>query len=228
MITLYTWARPNGYKVTLLLEELDLPYAVELIDLERGAQHAADFLTISPNGKIPALHDTDGPDGAPITLFESGLILLYLADKTRRFVPSAGAARYEVLKWLFWQVAGEGPWIGLYFFFRDLVNDPSSPVVTKMEADALKRLAVLETRLGEARYLGGEDYSIADIACYVITRRAMTNFRTEGKLVPTPNLDRWVSEIEARPAARRGTAIPAPIDWVTSNGVAGWEAKLAN
>lgn len=228
MIRLYTWARPNGYKISILLEELELPYEVVLIDVDNGAQFDPDYLRISPNGKIPALYDPDGPDGQPITLFESGLILLYLADKTVRFLPAGGHARFEVLKWLFWQVGGEGPWIGLYFMFRAMLkDDPASPVLAKMEGDALQRLAVLEKRLEESRFVGGPEFSIADISCYLHTRRALTNLKAEGKLPATPNLDRWISTVDARPAVQRGAQVPAQADWVTGNGIEGWQARLA-
>lgn len=218
MIHFYTWDRPNGYKISILLEELQVPYEVKLVNLDAGEQHYPEFVRISPNSKIPALVDFDGPDGE-IALFESGLILMYLADKAGRFLPPSGPERYETLKWTFWQVGGEGPWVGLYFFFKGILNDATSPVIQKLEGDALKRLAVLERRLSESQYLGGEDYSIADIACYVITKRAVTNLRLEGKLGPVPSLDRWLEALDTRPGVQRGVRVPKPIDWITSNGL---------
>jgi GST-like protein len=223
MLRYYTWARPNGYKANILLEELEIPYETVLVDLDAREQHNPDFVCMSPSNKIPVLVDTEGASGE-LVLFESGLIMNYLADKFGRYLPTGGAARYEVLKWLYWQVASEGPWVGIFLFLRNIGLDPDSAAYKKLEGDAFNRIEVLERRLGEAEYLGGDEYSIADMACYVVTRRAITNFRLtdieNAKLGPTPNLDRWIAALAARPGVQRGTSNPLPVDWITGNGVA--------
>jgi GSH-dependent disulfide-bond oxidoreductase len=204
MIDLYFWATPNGYKVTILLEELGWPYNVAPVHIGKGEQFAPEFLKISPNNKIPALVDPDGPDGAPVTLFESGAILMYLAEKSGwRFMPQEMRARYEVVQWLMFQVGGVGPMLGQAHHFRRYAKERMEYAIERYTNEAQRLYRVMERRLGEVPYLAGE-YSIADMATYPWIRP----YKWQGQdLASYPNLQRWYSAMRERPAVQRGVAV---------------------
>src|SRR5579884_2057065 len=164
MIDLYTAATPNGFKASIALEELGLDYRAHVVDLRRGEQFAPDFLRISPNNKIPAIVDAEGPGGRELALFESGAILVYLAEKTGRLLPEEGPARYAALSWLFFQVGGTGPMLGQAHHFRQYAPE-KVPYAIELYTNEAKRLyGVLYRRLSAAEYLAGDEYTIADVA----------------------------------------------------------------
>ncbi len=210
MITLYTWTTPNGRKISVALEELGLPYDVKPVDITAGAQFAADFLAVSPNNKIPAIVD-HGAAGGPVSVFESGAILLYLAEKTGALLPADPAGRARVLEWLFWQVGGPGPMFGQLFYFAVRAPEKIPLAIDRFRDEAVRLLGVMERRLMQAAYLGGETYSIADIATYpwVSVALGLVRGAAGDALPPTPGVDRWLAEIGARPAVQRGMAVPA-------------------
>ena len=164
MISVYSWATPNGHKVHIMLEECGLPYRTVAIDIGAGDQFKPEFLAISPNNKIPALVDPDGPGGKPISLFESGAILLYLAAKTGRFLPEDLAARYEVLQWLMFQMGGVGPMLGQAHHFRLYAPEKIPYAIDRYTNEARRLYGVMDKRIAKSRYIGGSDYSIADIS----------------------------------------------------------------
>ena len=166
MIEVYSWATPNGHKVHIMLEECGLAYRAIPVDIGAGAQFEADFLSISPNNKIPAIVDPDGPDGKPISLFESGAILLYLAGKTGRFLPADVRGKYEVLQWLMFQMGGVGPMLGQAHHFRIYAPEKIPYAIDRYSNEAKRLYGVMDRRLAKSRYLGGADYSIADIAVF--------------------------------------------------------------
>ncbi|HEY9105594.1 MAG TPA: glutathione S-transferase N-terminal domain-containing protein, partial [Roseateles sp.] len=166
MIEVYSWATPNGHKVHIMLEECGLKYRVHPVDIGTGAQFAPDFLAISPNNKIPAVTDADGPDGAPISLFESGAILLYLAGKTGRLMPADVRGKYEVLQWLMFQMGGVGPMLGQAHHFRIYAPEKLPYAIERYTNEARRLYGVINKRLAHATYIGGAEYSIADIAVF--------------------------------------------------------------
>src|SRR6185437_14024002 len=165
MIDVYYWPTPNGHKVTIFLEEVGLPYKVIPINIGKGEQFAPEFLKISPNNRMPAIVDHGGPDGAPIALFESGAILLYLAEKTGKLMPSEMRARYRVIEWLMFQMAGVGPMFGQAGHFRNAAPEKIPYAIERYTKETHRLADVMNKRLGETAFLGG-DYSIADIASY--------------------------------------------------------------
>jgi len=205
MIDLYTWKTPNGRKISIALEELQLPYRVHPIDLGKDEQFAPAFLKISPNNKIPGIVDSEGPDGKPLSLFESGAILLYLAGKSGRLLPRDTRGKYEALQWLMFQMGGVGPMFGqLHHFLR--AAPEQVPYAIKRFAEERDRLyGVMDKRLREAEYLAGE-YSIADIATYPWVARHEWH---QTDLNDFPGVKRWFDAISARPAVRRGMQVPA-------------------
>ena len=206
MIEVYSWPTPNGHKVHIMLEECGLPYRVHPVDIGAGAQFEPGFLAISPNNKIPAITDPDGPEGAPISLFESGAILLYLAGKTGRFLPAGTAARYEVLQWLMFQMGGVGPMLGQAHHFRIYAPEKIPYAVDRYTNEARRLYGVMDKRLARSRYLGGPDYSIADIAVYPWLR----SWKNQGiDWNEFPHLRGWFDEIGARPAVQRGCEVLA-------------------
>jgi GSH-dependent disulfide-bond oxidoreductase len=206
MIEVYSWATPNGHKVHIMLEECGLPYRVHAVDIGAGAQFEPGFLAISPNNKIPALTDPEGPDGAPISLFESGAILLYLAGKTGRFLPSSTRGKYEVLQWLMFQMGGVGPMLGQAHHFRIYAPEKINYAVDRYTNEAKRLYGVMNKRLAKSRYLGGKDYSIADIAVFPWLR----SWKNQGiDWADYPHLKGWFDEIAARPAVQRGVAVLA-------------------
>lgn len=204
MIDLYTWSTPNGYKVSIMLEELELPYKVIPVDIAKGDQFNELFLKISPNNKIPAIVDHLGPDTRPLPLFESGAILMYLAEKTGRFMPTETRQRYTVIEWLMFQMGGLGPMLGQNHHFRHYAPEQSDYAVERYTNEARRLYGVMNRRLGEVEYLAGA-YSIADIACFPWIRP----WKRQGQdLDQHPNLKRWFEAIDQRPAVQRGLQVP--------------------
>jgi GST-like protein len=197
-LQLYGMSTPNVVKVVLMLEELGLSYDIHRIDVFTGDQHTAGFRALNPNGKVPALVDPDGPDGGPITLFESGAILFYLAEKSGRFLPAAGADRYAVMQWLMFQMAGVGPMFGQAIHFQFTPEAQGDGYGRRRYVIEMQRLiAVLERRLSASPYLAGADYSIADMAVFPWLDTLQAFFRDD---VDRPALNRWRETIRARPA----------------------------
>jgi GSH-dependent disulfide-bond oxidoreductase len=204
MIELYTWSTPNGRKASIMLEEVGLPYSVHPVNIGKDEQFRPEFLALSPNNKIPAIVDPDGPGGRRFSLFESGAILIYLGEKTGRFIPKDPATRYIALQWLMFQMGGLGPMLGQTHHFLRAAPEPV-PYAIKRYKDETRRLyGVLDKRLGEAEYLAGE-YSIADIASYPWVARYEWH---QIDLVDFPNVKRWFDVIGARPAVERGMKVP--------------------
>jgi len=206
MIELYTWGTPNGRKVSIMLEECGLPYNSHKINIGTNIeQFTADYLKINPNGKIPAIVDPDGPEGAPISLMESGAILVYLAEKSGKFLPRAGGARYKTLEWLMFQMGGVGPMFGQVHHFVRSAKEKVPYGIERYSKEKDRLYGVLDKRLGEQAYLAGE-YSIADMATYPwVSRHEWHNT----DLNDFPGVKRWFDAISARPAVQRGMAVPA-------------------
>lgn len=204
MLDLYFWTTPNGYKVTILLEELGLQYNVVPVHIGKGDQFKPDFLKISPNNKIPALVDHQSPDGKPIALFESGAIMMYLAEVSGwRFMPVGLRQRYEVIQWLMFQMGNLGPMLGQAHHFRRYAKEQIAYAIERYTHEATRLYRVLDKRLGEAEFLAG-DYSIADMAVYPWLRP----HKWQGQDISTwPNLQRWYNAVRARPGVQRGLAV---------------------
>jgi GST-like protein len=204
MIDLYTWTTPNGRKVSMMLEECALPYRTHKIDIGKGEQFKDEFVAINPNSKIPAIVDEEGPDGKPLKLFESGAILIYLAEKCGRFLPADARARYEALQWLMFQMGGVGPMFGQTHHFLRAAREQVPYAIERYSRETRRLYGVLERRLGEAPFLAGE-YSIADIATYPWVARHDWH---KVDLADFPAVKRWYDTIGARPAVARGMAVP--------------------
>ncbi|CAD5373737.1 putative S-transferase [Rubrivivax sp. A210] len=206
MIEVYSWATPNGHKVHIMLEECGIPYRVHAVDIGAGDQFRPEFLAISPNNKIPAIVDPDGPDGKAISLFESGAILVYLAGKTGRFLPEDLRGRFEALQWLMFQMGGIGPMLGQAHHFRIYAPEKIPYAVERYTNEAHRLYGVMNKRLAKSRYLGGADYGIADIATFPWLR----SWKNQGiDWADHPHLKGWFDEIAARPAVRRGVEVLA-------------------
>ncbi|MEO6269842.1 MAG: glutathione S-transferase N-terminal domain-containing protein [Lautropia sp.] len=206
MIELHTWPTPNGHKIHIMLEECGLPYAVNAVDIGVGDQFDPDFLAISPNNRIPALLDPDGPDGKPISLFESGAILLYLAGKTGRFLPASTRGRYKVMEWLMWQMGGFGPMLGQAHHFRIYAPEKIDYAVSRYTREAGRLYGVLDRQLAGHPFVAGADYSIADMAIFPWTR----SWKNQGiEIADFPHVARWREVIDARPAVERGVQVLA-------------------
>src|SRR5215470_441367 len=212
-IDLYYWPTPNGWKITIMLEEMGLPYNVIPVNISKGDQFKPAFLKISPNNRMPAIVDHDGPGGRAFSIFESGAILLYLAEKTGKFMPSEMRARYTVVQWLMFQMGGVGPMFGQRGHFLRAAPEKIPYAIDRYTNESRRLLNVIEKRLGEVPYLAG-DYSIADMATYpwVVGTR-----REPDQLESRPNFKRWLDAIGERPAVKRGTAVmadlpPEPLD----------------
>ncbi len=200
-IDLYYWPTPNGRKLTIFLEEAELPYNVVPVDIAAGDQFEPEFLRISPNNKIPAIVDPEGPDGEPISLFESGAILIYLAEKTGRFLPSSSRKRYAVLQWLMFQMGHVGPMLGQAHHFRKYANEEIPYAVERYTNEAARLYRVIDRRLAETSFIAGDEYTIADMAIFPWLR----SHENQGQsLEDYPNLKRWYEGVESRPAVRRG------------------------
>jgi GST-like protein len=189
---------------------MGLPYEVKPINIGANAQFEPAFLAVSPNNKIPAIVDHDAP-GGPISLFESGAILVYLAEKSGKFLPTSGAARAATLEWLFWQVGGPGPMFGQLFYFANRAPEKLPLAIGRFTDESVRLLHVMEKRLAATQYLGGTDYSIADMATYPWVSAAIGLVRGAAAeaLGPTPAIDRWIADLAGRPAVQRGMAVPA-------------------
>jgi len=203
MIDLYYWTTPNGHKITLFLEEAGVPYTIHPVNLGRGEQFKPDFLAISPNNRIPAIVDQDpGDGGAPVPIFESGAILLYLAEKTGKFLPRDLRGRVAALEWLFWQVGGLGPMAGQNHHFQQYAREKLPYAIERYVNETSRLYAVLNKRLANLLFLAGE-YSIADMACYPW----IVPYEKQGQnLDDFPHLKRWFETIGARPATARAYA----------------------
>lgn len=209
MIDLYYWTTPNGHKITLFLEEAGLPYKIHPVNLSRGDQFKPDFLVISPNNRIPAVVDQNPSDGgAPISVFESGAILLYLAEKTGKFLPRDLRGRTEVLEWLFWQVGGLGPMAGQNHYFQNYAPEKFPYAIERYVNETSRLYAVLNKRLADRAFVAG-DYSIADMAAYPW----IVPHESQGQVLAAfPHLKRWFEAISARPATQRAYAKAAEIN----------------
>lgn len=206
MIDLYYWPTPNGHKVTIFLEETGLEYRIIPINIRKGEQFAPQFLKISPNNRMPAIVDADGPGGKPFSLFESGAILLYLAEKTGKLMPSEARARYRVIEWLMFQMANVGPMLGQAGHFRNAAPEKIPYAIERYTNESRRLFNVLDRRLGEVLFVAG-DYSIADIATYPWIVAAIK--AQPEQLDTRPNLKRWIDAIAARPAVQKGMAVMA-------------------
>ena len=206
MIDLYTWSTPNGRKVSIMLEELGLPYNTHAIDIGKGEQFKPEFVAISPNGKIPAIVDSEGPEARPYPLFESGAILLYLAEKTGRFLPTRATERFDAIQWLMFQMGGIGPMFGQTHHFLRAAPEAVPYAIARYGKETRRLYGVLEQRLSGRDWLGA-DYSVADIATYPWVARHDWH---KVELSEFPNVKRWFDTIGARPAVQRGMKVPAP------------------
>jgi GSH-dependent disulfide-bond oxidoreductase len=206
MIDVFSWPTPNGHKVHIMLEECALPYQVHVVDIGAGDQFKPEFLAISPNNRIPAITDSDGPGGKPISLFESGAILLYLAGKTGKFLGKSDAQKYTTLQWLMWQMGGLGPMLGQAHHFRMYAPEKIEYAVNRYTNEANRLYGVMNKQLAKTRFLAGKDYSIADMACFPWTRSAE---RQGVDWADYPHAKRWYDEIDARPAVKRGVEVLA-------------------
>lgn len=208
-IDLYYWPTPNGWKITIALEEMGLPYNVHYINIGKGEQFAPDFLKIAPNNRMPAIIDPEGPDGAPISIFESGAILQYLARKTGQFYGEGERDRVAVEQWLMWQMGGLGPMAGQAHHFLKYAPDLDPPqdlpyAKDRYRTETGRLYGVMDRRLAECEYLAGDFYSIADMACYGWAQAWEGQQQT---LEDKPHLARWLTAVGDRPAVQRGTAV---------------------
>jgi len=224
MLDLHYWPTPNGHKVTLFLEEAGLPYTLKPVNIGKGDQFKPEFLAISPNNKMPALVDHAPADGgAPVSVFESGAILLYLAEKTGRFLPADPRARIQALEWLFWQVGGLGPMTGQYGHFTVYAPEKIGYAIDRYTAEAKRLLGVLDTRLAGRAFIAGDDYGIADMASYPwIAPYAKAPLDLE----PYPEVRRWQAAIAARPATQRAYALAAQVNPDAGKPMSDEEKKL--
>jgi GSH-dependent disulfide-bond oxidoreductase len=208
MIDAFTWPTPNGHKVHIMLEECALPYRAIPVNIGAGDQFKPEFLAISPNNKIPAITDPDGPDGRPISLFESGAILVYLAAKTGKFLPGNDRAKYEVLQWLMFQMGGVGPMLGQAHHFRMYAPEKIEYAINRYTNEAKRLYGVIDKRLARSRFIGGPEYSIADIATFPWLR----SWENQGIVLDDyPHLKKWFDQVAARPAVQRGVKVLAEL-----------------
>ena len=205
MIDLYTWSTPNGRKVSIMLEELGLPYRTHPINIGQGDQFKPEFIAINPNSKIPAIVDPDGPDGEPISLMESGAILIYLAEKSGRLMPAKARARHVALQWLMFQMGGVGPMFGQVHHFLRAAKESVPYAIERYTKETQRLYGVLNQRLEGRDYLADE-YSVADIATYPWVARYEWH---KTRLEDFPHVKRWFDSISARPAVQRGMAVPS-------------------
>lgn len=204
-IDLYYWPTPNGWKISIMLEECGLPYNVRLVNIAKGDQFKPEFLAISPNNRMPAIVDPDGPDGEPISIFESGAILQYLGRKTGKFYPADERGRVEVDQWLFWQMAGLGPMAGQTHHFRIYAPEKIEYAINRYTNETNRLYGVLNKRLADREFIAGA-YSIADMACVGWAK----NWERQGQdIAEFPHMKRWLDTVLARPAVKRGLAVSA-------------------
>jgi len=212
MIDVYTWPTPNGHKVHIMLQETGLPHTIHPVNIRTGEQFGAEFLRISPNNKIPAIVDSEGPDGKPISLMESGAILIYLASKAGRLMPKSDRGKFEMLEWLMFQMASVGPMMGQANHFRSNATPERVEYAINRYTREVKRLhGVMERRLGQADYLGGNEYTIADIAVWPwyggLAKGLLYGAKEFLAVHEYKNVNRWADEIGARPAVKRGRIV---------------------
>ncbi len=201
MITLYYAPTPNGQKISIMLEECGLPYETQLVNILAGDQFKPEFLAISPNNKIPALTDSDGPDGEPISIFESGAILIYLAEKTGRFLPSSPRERMNVIQWLMFQKASVGPMLGQNHHFNDYASEQIPYAQQRYIKETARIYGVMDKQLGQNEFIAGDEYTIADMAIFPW----VVNYKRQSMdMANFPNLNRWKDTLKVRPALRRG------------------------
>jgi GSH-dependent disulfide-bond oxidoreductase len=205
MISLYAWPTPNAHKISIMLEECALPYEVVVVDITAGDQFTPEFLRLSPNNRMPAIVDDDGPEigkhGETVSVFESGAILIYLAEKTGKFLPASGAARIATLEWLMFQMGNLGPIAGQTAHFRDAAPERVPYAINRFTDETGRLYGVMDRRLAEVPYLAGEEYSIADMACWPWIRL----HRWHGQpWEPFPNVKRWFNTLSARDAVQAG------------------------
>jgi len=205
MIDLYTWTTPNGRKVSIMLEECGLPYKVHEINIGQDEQFTPEFMAINPNSKIPAIVDSDGPDGKAISMFESGAILIYLAAKSGKFLPASDRGKYEALQWLMFQMGGVGPMIGQAHHFIRSAKEQVPYGIERYSKETRRLYGVLDKRLATEKYLAAGEYTIADIATYAWIARYEWH---KVDLNDFPNVKRWFDAISARPAVKRGMDVP--------------------
>lgn len=209
MIQFYTYTTPNGRKISIMLEELGIPYQVNVVNISNGEQFEADFLKVSPNNKIPAIVDEEANG---LAVFESGAILTYLAETYGQFLPASGEARYKTLEWLHWQIGGVGPMFGQLGYFTVYAKEKIPQAIARYTSEAERLLAVMDRRLTDNAYLAGEAYSIADMAAYpwVVNacEGAFLGASLGAVLAEKPAVLRWLSDVGARPAVQRGMAVP--------------------
>jgi GSH-dependent disulfide-bond oxidoreductase len=208
MIEVYSWATPNGHKVHIMLEECGLAYRAHPVDIGAGDQFKPEFLALSPNNKIPAIVDKDGPDGRPMSLFESGAILMYLAGKTGRFLPDDVRGRYEMLQWLMFQMGGVGPMLGQAHHFRIYAPEKIPYAIDRYSNEAKRLYGVMDRRLAKSKYIAGPTYTIADIAIFPWLR----SWKNQGiDWNDYTHLKGWFDEIAGRPAVQRGVQVLADL-----------------
>ena len=205
MIDLYTWGTPNGRKVSIMLEECGLPYRTHAINIGKNDQFTPEFIALNPNSKIPAILDSEGPDGKPISMFESGAILLYLAGKTGKFLPSSVRGKYDALQWLMFQMGGVGPMIGLAHHFLRAAPEKVPYGIDRYSKETRRLYGVLDRHLAKTPYLAAGEYGVADIATYPWIARHEWH---QVALAEFPNVKRWFDAIGARPAVIKGMAVP--------------------
>lgn len=206
MIDLYTWGTPNGRKISIMLEEVALPYIVYPVDIGKDEQFAPEFLKISPNNKIPAIVDANGPGQQPLALFESGAILIYLAEKTASsLLPAEPASRYAALQWLMFQMGGVGPMFGQTHHFLRFAKEKIPYAMDRYSAETRRLYGVMDRRLGEVSFLAGDTYTIADIATYPWVARHEWQ---QVDLDDFPNVAKWFDDLSERPQVVRGMAQP--------------------
>ena len=203
MIDLYFWPTPNGFKITIFLEETQVPYNLIPVNIGRGDQFKPEFLRISPNNRMPAIVDPDGPDGNPLAIFESGAILLYLAEKHGRFMPSDTRGRYDVIQWLMWQMGNVGPMLGQNHHFRMYAPEKLGYAIDRYTNEARRLYGVLDNQLAKREFMAGE-YSIADMATFPW----LLGYKRQGiEMEEFPNVRRWFDAMKERPAVHRGIEV---------------------
>ena len=209
MIDVYTWTTPNGRKASIMLEEVGLPYRVNPVNISKDEQFDPKFLVVSPNNKIPAIVDHDAA-GGPQTVFESGAILIYLAEKTGKLLARSGPERWAALEWTFWQVGGLGPMAGQYNYFALRAEQKIPAAIDRFGEEVTRLLGVLDRRLNDHPWIAGEHYSIADIASYSWTKAVLGALtKAEPDRDPgVPAVENWLMAVEARPAVQRGMDVP--------------------
>ena len=207
MIDVYSWPTPNGHKVHIMLEEVGLPYKVHAVNIRAGEQFEPGFLAISPNNRIPAMVDSDGPDGGPYSLFESGAILVYLAGKTGKLLPKSVSGKYDVLQWVMFQMASVGPMMGQANHFRsNAAPERIEYAINRYTSEVIRQHGVMEKRLARSKFIGGDEYSIADIAIWPWLRASERNGVNWAEF---PRLKAWFDLVGDRPAVKRGVQVLA-------------------